>query len=439
LLKGTDIRFYPMWWILFTLAFCIVIIPKKTVGSIAVGLDDLICLALLPFVLWFLLSESWLFKGWRLGLLCIWLMIVFTGIVYGLLGSAYYLEQLTIPTEMWQYMKRLIFFYFTLYLAWNRKISSERFYSVLVVVVVVAALMGIIQVLPGSAGRTLANVYARTDVVKSKLLDRSFFLARNYGIAGHSIAWGGFSAFSVAIAASCLAAGRQYTKDLKLFTRLLIWSLLLMSLFNVVLSGSKASILSLLVILTVILSDTIYRNRRNIRFMVKLSIMMGTFVSLTAYFLMSRLAYLMYRVMSLLETRGGGRLEQVNMALALVNDWFSPFFGVGNVYQRAMATSFGTEVEPVFLFVNYGLVGVLLRYGLLAIVLMISWRLVARSTGADRILAMAAVSSILGYAFFSLGYFFFQEIYVGLLPWLLYGWVVGRYFRQSRDRQIGLA
>ena len=38
---------------------------------------------------------------------------------------------------------------------------------------------------------------------------------------------------------------------------------------------------------------------------------------------------------------------------------------------------------------------------------------------------MAALLALGGYAVFSLGYFFFQELYVGMVPWLLFGMVTG--------------
>ena len=135
----------------------------------------------------------------------------------------------------------------------------------------------------------------------------------------------------------------------------------------------------------------------------------------------------------------GGRKEQVSIALALIKDWYSFLFGIGNATQRALASSFGTEVEPVYLFVNYGLVGFLLRYGLLLVIFTLSSRVVSRHSGTDRVLAIASVSSIIGYLVFSTGYFFFQELYVGLLPWIVYGWVVGRYFRKTYDKKLGLA
>ena len=440
MIKESRLQLLPISLLLFAMVTCIVIVPKKMIGDLVIGLDDTICILLLLPIAWFFFSDSWLLRGYRLSLFCIWLMIIVTGIIFGSLGSLYYLGNFKFPTEMWQYVKRMVLFYFMLQLAWHKKISSKSIYLVFISVLLIAALIGIIQVIPCQLGKTLAAVYARTDGLHTALVWKDFVQSRNYGVAGHSDTWGGFSAFSAALAVAFLAVERRDRADSKFIIKVLICLLCSLSVLNVLFTLSKAAMLNLLAVLTSALVIAAYFHRCNKMFVAKVLGTFGVTAILMGYFLTQKLAFLIFRFMSIGDDAygRGGRMEQVYKALPLVNDGLSFLFGAGNATQRALAVSWGTEVEPVAIFVSYGLVGLLLRYGLLLGLFIIGFRAMARGSNADRILAIATVSSIVGYSIFSLGCFFFAELYVGLLPWMLYGWVVGSYFRQSRDRELGL-
>lgn len=130
---------------------------------------------------------------------------------------------------------------------------------------------------------------------------------------------------------------------------------------------------------------------------------------------------------------GTARIEQAHATLGLLDypiDWI---IGVGNAAQRQVV-SFGTEVEPVYLLVNYGIFGLLLRYLLLALIGHASWRCFLYSNTS---IGLAALASLAVYVTFSFGYFFFQEIIVGTPPWLLFGiaCALGTEGRRPEDSQ----
>ena len=169
------------------------------------------------------------------------------------------------------------------------------------------------------------------------------------------------------------------------------------------------------------------------KWLVWIALMAGT----ALYFALDRLALLAFRVLTLADQGGGGRVDQVSSALSLLDSPTTLLTGVGNAVQRSQSVSHGVEVEPVYLLVNYGLIGTLCRYALLLTIGSIALRLVRDRRPWRSALGMAALLALCGYTVFSLGYFFFQELYVGVLPWLLFGMVAGVHQRAWLERRAG--
>ena len=409
---------------------CTIFIPRVLIGKVAVGLDDCFAAMILPFIMIypFACSNSALIKGNRIIILFFWVMIILTGIIFGLFGSVMYLDKFKVPTETWQYVKRMVFFYTSLFIAYKGIISSKKLYLTLLLVVFGALLIGILQIIPSGLGEKLAEVYARSDRQLGGLIDNAFTSSRNYGVAGHSIAWGGFAMFSATLALAGLI-------PIKTSKTLLKWLLLFLAGFNVVFSGSRVAIVAFLIVYLCFVFIGLLVRKKKALFFLKYLLSLGVFILVGIHFFWDKFFLLFFRFDVLIEKVGGGRIDQVKSAMALLEGWYAYIFGVGNACQRAMAVSFGTEIEPVYLLVNYGILGVLLRYGLLVIIFVFAFRQISIASFEDRILSIAAVLAIIGYAVFSLGYFFYQELYVGVLPWILYGWIVGRYYRYCRIKE----
>jgi hypothetical protein len=118
----------------------------------------------------------------------------------------------------------------------------------------------------------------------------------------------------------------------------------------------------------------------------------------------------------------------------------SLLLGTGNAAQRAFVKSFGIEVEPVYLLVNYGISGFFLRYGLLLVLFRYATSLWRRSDDPfSHSLAGSTLCAIVVYLAFSMGFFFFQELHVGTFPWLLFGWTAGEHHRTHNRRDHLLA
>jgi hypothetical protein len=413
--------------IILSLLCLTIFVPRVQVGRVAIGFDDFLAVMLLPVGTVFLCIKPNIFfrQSNKLFLLLLWLVLILTGIFFGIFNSITYLDRLYFPTEMWQYVKRMSFFYCAMYFASTGAISSKDFKRLLTYTLFGALLIGIIQVIPGSLGGLISGVYARTYSQLVHVTERSFSSLRTIGVAGFSTAWGGFAMFAAALALASLL----FVKRTK------IWSLilLLMALSNIVLSGSKVAVAAGLVVFLCFLLSGFLLQRNKVFFLLNCLFFIGLTIASSYKYLILRYNFLVFRFETMIQRgEGGSRFGQAKTVIALLDGLGPWLFGVSNVVQRKLAVSHGTEVEPVYLLVNYGILGVALRYGLILLIFIYSYRLFRKSGDSDdRSLALATLMSILGYMVFSLGYFFYQELYVGLLPWLLFGWVVGTYFRKK--------
>ena len=408
-----------------------VLFPHLVIGSIGLGLDDACALLLSIVFLYILLlkPKNFLFKGNLMLITMLWAFLLVTGIVFSIFGGLFHINQFRVPTEMWQYVKRMLFFYSTCYVSYRCLVSPANFYRCLIYVLLIAFIVGIFQILPWSIGDQLSSLYARSE---AQLLntEKSFTYLRNYGIAGGATAWGGFAMFGVAVSLGMLLATRKEQGE-KRFHRFQLWSVLVLALINALVSGSRVALAAILAVYLVSVLIGIFLSRHKLRFFLQyvgVSILLGIGFG---YALWEKLFFIVFRYEDLIDKLGGERVNQTEVALSLLKNGQDWLLGVGNVTQRTLATSFGTEVEPVYLLVNYGIMGVALRYCLLLVIFIFALRQLNRSVKVERGFAIASVLALIGYSVFSLGYFFYQELYVGMLPWLLFGWIVGAYCRYN--------
>ena len=144
---------------------------------------------------------------------------------------------------------------------------------------------------------------------------------------------------------------------------MLIVITLILSVYNVVFSGSRVAIMGLVVILLTGLLVGLFISRYKFSFFLKFFKILAIFIPAGIYFFMDRAIFIIYRFEALIEQRGGERFEQLQSALTLLDSGYSWLFGVSKFYQQSVVPY--TEMEPVFLLVNYGILGIVLRYGLL--------------------------------------------------------------------------
>ena len=107
-------------------------------------------------------------------------------------------------------------------------------------------------------------------------------------------------------------------------------------------------------------------------------------------------------------------------------------FGFSKQVINKSAYSFGVEIEPVNIFITYGALGFILQYTLVIMLLVYFIRNIKKSIH-DKTSLTLMVASFVGlfsYQVFSIAYYFFREIRVGLFPWILMGVTIGVYERK---------
>jgi hypothetical protein len=220
-----------------------------------------------------------------------------------------------------------------------------------------------------------------------------------------------------------------------------VWPLIFYALFalaclNLLFSASRVALAAFIGIFVLkgLLEPSIRRGG-SVAFM-KWFAWIGVIAGVAMYFALDRLALLAFRLMALADQRGGDRVDDVSTALSLLDSPATMLTGVGNAVQRLQGVSYGVEVEPIYLLVNYGIVGAAARYGLLLAIAVAAFKVMRKQGRWESAAGMAAFLAVAGYAVFSLGYFFFQEAYAGVVPWLTFGIVAGIHQRQWREHRI---
>lgn len=423
----------------FILLGATIFVPRLHLGELAVGLDDMMA----PFLLGYLFLSPIFLGKMHVPLdrlLLLWLLLILHGIVFGLFGSLLYLDRLAFPSEMWQYVRRMAFFYCGFSLARENRVSAKCAFFSFLGLVVTAGLVGLLQAIPGSSlGEMLASLYYSTERQFTQLAQRAYAFRRIFGVAGNSISWGGFCAFGCALSVYPLIAGsRSFFVERNFTSKILIVSCAFICLLNVLFSASRSAVMavfSLGIFLMVLgLSSRYERSGQMLRCLLLFILS----VTILGYFFVDRVDFILFRYEALLGglQKGTGRIEQIELAMKLLAEHpLSIALGTGNAAQRSLVKSFGIEVEPVYLLVNYGVSGFLLRYGLLLAVF--RYACASRRKSGDPFsqnLAGATMCAIVVYLSFSLGFFFFQELHVGTFPWLLFGWVAGDFYRNQTGR-----
>ena len=107
-------------------------------------------------------------------------------------------------------------------------------------------------------------------------------------------------------------------------------------------------------------------------------------------------------------------------------------FGLSKPIINRTAITFGVEIEPINIFVTYGLVGFILQYSIVILLLAYFYKKINKIAKDKAILSLLIASfvSLFSYQIFSVAYYFFREIRVGLFPWVLMGVAIGIYERE---------
>ncbi|NOH80817.1 O-antigen ligase family protein [Vibrio sp. RE86] len=402
-------------YIFFIILALSVYIPFFEVG-VRVRVEDIAVLLFL-FILPFTINEREVSIIFSLVYPLLIFIVMF--IPLGVMQSKAHLGEYILPTELWQYIKRLVFFSvgFNCFYSLNEKKRTSISKSMLIIVFGLL-IVGLLQVFPNNLGDYLTALYPRSDTqFEIAMADVN---RRIYGVSGHSISWGGFSGFLLLAGLFLL-----FTSNVQLKSYFFIASLLfILSFLNVFFSGSRAALAAYIISLVVLSFFVLAQNPKWILKSGFFSFILLSIVVFFGTFLFSdQISFIIYRFDVLIEQSGGQRMEQINMAVSLLNEPYDILIGVSNSAQRANGVTHGVEVEPVNLYANYGVIGVLCIYGFLALLLTKLYKLTRETK--ERIVFYLMFSMFTMYSIFSLGYFFFAEIVVGAYPFLIFGMMLG--------------
>lgn len=418
------------WTLLVFYAF----VPRVGAGVVTLGADDLAALLALPFVASWILRRDFAGLPGGNGYVAVWLLILLSGILGGVIQSGVILGRVSFPTEMWQYLKRLVFFFVAVRYLSAGWISVSTGIGTFVWMMLLANGIGILQTGDHWVAEVLAATYAQDEVQLEAIVGQSIDVSRNFSITGFSTSWGGLSVFFLGITLG-LVAFRSKRSCLTGAARHLVLHCAngVLCVANIFLSGSRAAILGgLCVLVAAAMLLVIARGGSGDRVRRLTAVVVAT-IGLGAvgiWYFAERVEFIQYRNEMLIDAYASGtnRFEDIEIAVAGLSNPLRWSFGIGNRAQRDLYVPHGVEVEPVFLLVNYGLLGLMLRYLLVFLVARQAWRRFRGNNSGSagfEALGAAALLSIVGYMVFSLGYFFFQEAVVGALPWLFFGLLVG--------------
>lgn len=210
---------------------------------------------------------------------------------------------------------------------------------------------------------------------------------------------------------------------------------IILSIINVIGTASRASLFALIISILLV-------------FLIKSIIIKKSFFSLLkvlfSYFLFLGISYFLLlhtlpEQVEFLERRiehteehltTSGRGEQLNHFMRVMsNAPISSLFGVGD----SVIVDYGyLEIDYVYIFVAFGVLGFILHYCLLFYMLKEAYLL--RQYGANYFLF--CVASTVGYLVFSFGFYFFYELYMGLAYWWLNGIIIGQLYKKREQSNL---
>lgn len=363
-----------------------------------------------------------------------WVLIILEVIFSGFFSPLLILGSFNFPTETIQYIARMLFFVAFIVVFYNYKIDNEKFFNRFLAVMLLGMCIAVFQFFNfGAISDFFARMYSYTDHHYQLMQLENLSSKRVSGVASHSTANGGLTAFTFVMIMSMYFFNKK--------KRLLTSIGLLLVVFNIVTAQARMGYLT--VAFAVLVFYFVYNiiRKNNIKSTIFLiALICGTW-SVLYWLYQNGNEYVTKAVMrweSLGEqvTAGENRIGQINEALNLLKTPWDYLFGISRGVENTVEGLF-IEVEPVNIFVLYGGVGLALQYGLVFLLLVYFFRNFKIVKNYPMLLTMVVASfiSLLSYQFFSAAYFFYRELHVGLFPWILMGATIGAVERFKKKPQ----
>lgn len=360
----------------------------------------------------------------------LWLMILIQIIISTFYSTINKLGYFVFPTDIFQYVVRFVFLISFIVLAYKGRINKEKFIKCFLIVLIFGMGIGVLQWIPWPGREFFIKMYPFRDGLEQiSQLSRPLYSLRLHGFAQHATANGGSASFAIAFAYS---VRRYYGKYNKLSLILLI-----LSIINIIASQARAGMLAVAFSVFLFYVINIKYERKGFKPTVYfIGIIIG-FSIIMVYLYNTGNTFVIRnfdRWIQLFETGGGARATTQPQYFFSIMKGTDYFFGLSKPIVNRSAISYGVEVELINILVTYGITGFLLQYLLIAILLVYFYKKISKRTQDKATLALCIASfvGLFGYQVFSVAYYFFREIRIGLFPWVLMGVTIGVYERYKR-------
>ncbi|RXT03673.1 hypothetical protein [Ammoniphilus sp. CFH 90114] len=364
-------------------------------------------------------------------LILLFILILIEIFISTLYGTITTFNKFDIPTDSIQYVARFITLISFIVWFYKGKIEVDKFIRYFLVFLNIAMLIGIFQWIPWPGRELFIQLYPfRDGSLQLSQLDRELYRFRLHGIAQFATANGGLAAFFFVFAYSVFKYYKKYN--------FLSITLMVLTVINIFASQARGGILALFFSLFLFYFVSIYLNKSSIKPTLFMMTASGIITTISIYLYNTGnkfIGSMVFRWNHLFEARGGARVDQIYYFISLLENPFFYLFGLSKQVVNQSEISYGVEIEPINIFVTYGAIGFLLQYSVIVVLLIYFLRNMRKCLENKAVLTLIVASfvGILSYQIFSLGYYFFRELRVGLFPWILIGVAIGVLEKYSRD------
>lgn len=354
----------------------------------------------------------------------IFLFLVPLSIISNYLMGWIFLDNIkyNLPTSIISVLDRLVVFIFFSYSIINNWISFHITNRLITWVFLFALSLGVFQFIDLFGARDFAlNYYLAAGGVQ----EYNFLMFnRIIGVAPAIITWGGVSVMIFHY--FYFLVNNKYLKIIGL----------LFAIFNIMASASRAAIVAFIISLIVISFIKSFSEKNKFISLIKtLFIIIGALVIL--YIVIS--AYLPEQVDFLLKRFSkteealttSGRGSQLNNLFNYIKEQGMGIGFILGIGPSAIKNLQDMEIDYAQIFFSFGIIGFVLHYLLIYYLL----REVYKYKKYNQNLYLFTIASTVGYLVFSVGFYFFYELYMGMPFWWLNGIVVGQLW-YLKDREI---
>lgn len=366
-------------------------------------------------------------------LMYLWAGIIAEATFTGIFSPILMLGRFNVPTEIAPYIAEALFFGAFIMFFYHFDLDNKRFMDMFIVVLLLGMGIGVLQFFDWFGSDIFRRLYSFSEYHYEYMTREVMAHRRITGVAHFATATGGFAAFTLVLILS------KY-----LFHQKQLWLLAvgtILTLFNVITAQARMGIAT--VVFAVLVFYFIYNfvYEKWLKSTIIASSLMVVAAGIVFWLYQAGNEFVgraVYRWQALGEQiqSGGNRVGQIKEAFALLDHPFEYIFGIARGGQQAVE-GLHIEVEPVNILVLYGGIGFVLQYGIVLLLLVYFFKNIklVKEKPALLTLTIASFVTLLSYQFFSVAYFFFREIHVGLFPWILMGASIGAIEKFKKDEK----